>query len=93
MNTVVTVVLIGSETAERPWISFELKQSIERGNGIFGIYIHGMQDHNGGLCHRGRRPLDDEGFDYPAYDWDQNHCCPKQREIEKPLLNSLNLRG
>lgn len=36
----VTVVLIGSQTAGRPWVNYEIKLSYELGKSILGIYIH-----------------------------------------------------
>ena len=39
-GTSVTVVLIGTYTASRPWVKYEIAQSIARGNGLVGVYIH-----------------------------------------------------
>src|SRR5689334_6214554 len=39
-GTNVTVVLIGAETANRNYVSYEIEQSIARGNGIIGIWVH-----------------------------------------------------
>jgi hypothetical protein len=36
-NTSVTVVLIGTETANRPWVKYEIEQSIARKNGLLGV--------------------------------------------------------
>ncbi len=36
----VTVVLIGSETADRPWVNYEIRRSHELGMGLLGIHIH-----------------------------------------------------
>src|SRR5215470_8202461 len=36
-NTSVTVVLIGTLTATRPWVRFEIDESIKRKNGLLGI--------------------------------------------------------
>lgn len=38
-GTSVTVVLIGTRTAERPWVDFEIRESIKRDNGVLGITI------------------------------------------------------
>lgn len=43
-NTSVTVVLIGAETATRPWVLYEIKESWTRGNGLLGVYIHNIRD-------------------------------------------------
>jgi hypothetical protein len=39
-GTSVTVVLIGSRTADRPWVNFEIRESVKRDNGLVGIRIH-----------------------------------------------------
>ena len=43
-GTTVTCVLIGSETALRPWVRYELVRSFQRGNGLFGIRIHNIKN-------------------------------------------------
>ena len=41
-GTVVTVVLIGAQTASRTHVSYEIEQSVARGNGILGIRINNI---------------------------------------------------
>jgi len=36
-NTTVTVVLIGNQTAFRPWVKFEIEESIKRKKGFLGV--------------------------------------------------------
>src|SRR5438067_7743926 len=43
-GTSVTVVLIGSETADRPWVLYEIAESHNKGNGLLGISIHNCKD-------------------------------------------------
>ncbi len=38
------VVLIGSETAHRPWVQYEISKGWNDGKGIVGIYIHNLKD-------------------------------------------------
>lgn len=42
--TSATVVLIGAETAGRPWVQHEIVRSWNRGNGILGVRIHNIKD-------------------------------------------------
>jgi hypothetical protein len=46
-GTSVTVVLIGAETANRKYVSYEIEKSIKRGNGILGIRVNNIKDQNG----------------------------------------------
>ncbi len=79
-GTSVTVVLIGSNTAGRKWIKYEIKSSYKRGNGMLGIYIHNQQNSMKQTSHKGRNPFEDWSITqngqkvtfaslYPAYDW------------------------
>lgn len=46
-GTSVTVVFIGAKTAGRKYINYEINQSIARGNGIVGIQINELKNHDG----------------------------------------------
>ena len=69
-GTSVTAVLIGSETASRRWVNYEIDKSIERGNGLFGIYIHNIKDQNRNTAPRGTNPLTAR---YRTYDWENDN--------------------
>lgn len=40
------VVLIGSETASRRWVQYEIEQAWKRGKGIVGVYINKLKNSN-----------------------------------------------
>lgn len=61
-STSVTAVLIGAETANRPWVRYEIVESWNRGNGIVGIRIHNVKDPRTGVDVSGRNPFDDITF-------------------------------
>jgi hypothetical protein len=71
-NTTVTVVLIGTETAYRSYVKYEVEQSIARKNGLLGVYIHNLKDKDGNTSARGPKPTVPTGIDFPAYDWDKD---------------------
>ena len=71
-DTTVTVVLIGTKTANRRWVKYEIGQSIARKNGLLGIYIHRLKDPNRLPSLRGAKPAVPQGVDFPAYDWDKD---------------------
>lgn len=56
-GTSVTVVLIGSNTAHRKWIDYEIKSSYKRGNGLLGIYIHNKKNSKGLTSSKGINPF------------------------------------
>lgn len=43
-GTSVTVVLIGSDTLNRPYVQYEICKSLQRGNAVIGVHINGIRD-------------------------------------------------
>ena len=70
-GTSVTVVLIGSETANRRYVEYEIDKSLERGNGLLGIYIHNIKDQHGTCCLKGAVPAGLQNRQVPVYEWDR----------------------
>lgn len=52
------VVLVGSETANRKWVDYEIRKAWNEGKGLFGIYIHNLKDPRTGICRKGANPFD-----------------------------------
>ncbi len=52
------IVLIGTETAERKWVQYEIKKAWEDKKGLFGIYIHNLKCPKTGKCLKGPNPFD-----------------------------------
>ena len=57
-----TVVLVGSDTANRRWINYEIVKSWDDYMGVVGIYIHGLKNLNGETSLRGKNPFDYIGY-------------------------------
>jgi len=53
------IVLVGEETAGRPWVKYEIKKAWNDGKGLLGIYIHNIKCPRNGKCSKGRNPFDD----------------------------------
>ncbi len=59
------VVLVGSETADRAWVRYEIKKAWEEGKGVVGIYIHNVKcaklikdnPFSDGTCSAGTNPF------------------------------------
>ena len=58
-----TVVLVGSDTAGREWITYEIVESWNRGMGVVGIRIHGLRDSLGRISSCGGNPFDHVAID------------------------------
>ena len=61
-GTTVTAVLVGSQTAMRPWVRYELVRSFQRGNGLLAVRVHNIKNLDGQYGTAGHNP-----FDYLAY--------------------------
>ena len=66
-NTTVTVVCVGSKTAGRTYINYEIDQSTARGNGIVAIQIHHLENQEGQTDPAGAIPSKIEAKGYKAY--------------------------
>lgn len=64
------IVLVGSETASRKWVNYEIEKAWKDGKGIVAIYIHGLKNSSGQQCSKGNNPLNnfciDKTFNYIA---------------------------
>jgi len=60
------IVLIGAETADRPWVEYEIKKAWEGGKALIGIYIHNLKCPRNGLSRKGKNPFDNLTFDNGA---------------------------
>jgi len=61
-GTSVTCVIVGSQTAFRPWVRYELVRSFHRGNGLLAVRVHSIRDWNKQPAAEGLNP-----FDHLAY--------------------------
>lgn len=52
------VVLVGSETAGRRWVNYEIKRAYDSKKGLFGIYVHNLRDPRKGTSRKGANPFD-----------------------------------
>lgn len=57
-----TVVLVGTNTADRKWINHEIIRSWDEGMGVVGIHIHGLKNSDGKVSTKGKNPF--ESIDY-----------------------------
>ncbi len=51
------VVLIGEETAKRPWVRYEINHAWTSGKAIIGIHIHSLKNLAGQIGNKGSNPF------------------------------------
>ena len=61
-----TVVLVGTNTANRKWINHEIIKSWDDGMGVVGIHIHGLKNSEGRIAMKGNNPFDYIGYGNPG---------------------------
>jgi hypothetical protein len=69
-GTSVTVVLIGAETANRRYVSYEIEKSGARGNGLLGVRINNIKDRYGNTDPLGAVPVGLIRAGAPIYTWE-----------------------
>jgi len=69
LNTTVTAVLLGQETGSRDYVQYEIDQSIARGNGLLGVWIHKIKNLAGETDEAGTNPLPSK---YKVYAWNND---------------------
>ncbi|MFV1922859.1 MAG: TIR domain-containing protein [Methylotenera sp.] len=52
------VVLIGTETSDRPWVQYEIEKAWNDGKALLGIHIHNLRCPRTGICRKGKNPFD-----------------------------------
>jgi len=55
-------VLVGEQTANRPWVRYEIEKAWNDGKGLLGIYIHNLRCPRNGTCRQGSNPFDSFTF-------------------------------
>ena len=53
-----TVVLVGTNTANRKWINYEIAKAWDDGKGVVGIRINGLKNREGFTSGKGYNPFD-----------------------------------
>lgn len=81
------VVLIGSETASRKWVQYEIRRAWDLKKPLLGIRIHGLKDRNGLTSSRGEDPFLKLGYSgVPVFDPSGFNSSDKYADIAKNLL-------
>ena len=88
-----TCVLIGSETYDRQWVSYEIMKSMSLGNHIFGVHINSIKGKNGKTKTKGSNP-----FYYLGYSFSKDgkrlnlHDYIKGKWIKYPDLDGWTVK-
>ena len=91
-NKSCVIVLIGSDTADRKWVKYEIKKAWNDKKGVLGIYIHNLKCPNNGVSTKGKNPFDrltlKEGTEKLS---SQVKCYnPNSRNAYNDIANNIN---
>ncbi len=65
-NTSNTCVLVGTDTFNRRWVSYEIMKSVEKGNHIFCVHINSIKGKDGKTKSKGNNPLYYLGYSFSS---------------------------
>ena len=92
-NTSNTCVLVGTDTFNRRWVSYEIMRSIAVGNHIFAIHINSIKGKDGNTKNKGNNPFYYLGYSFSSdgkkinlYDYINNEW------IKYPDLEGWNVK-
>ncbi|TDB39950.1 MAG: TIR domain-containing protein [Actinobacteria bacterium] len=57
------VVLVGTQTANREWVKYEIQKAWADGKGLLGVYVHNVNCPRNGKCAKGANPFDQFTFE------------------------------
>ena len=80
-----TCVFVTSKTHERPFIKYEIEQSIKNKKGLFAIYIHDLKCQDGETHQKGINPLPQE---YKIYN-PQDYITTQNDTPYKAIVNNI----
>jgi len=90
------VVLVGAETANRPWVKYEIQKAWNDGKGLVGVNIHNLKCPRNGTCSQGSNPFSQFSFSnqvkcYNPSTYDAYNDIAKN--IESWVDEAIRLRG
>lgn len=92
-NTSNTCVLVGSETYNRRWVSYEIMKSFEKGNHIFCVHINSIKGKDGKTKSKGSNPLYFLGYSFSSDGKKLNlHDYIKDKWIKYPDLEGWTVK-
>ena len=62
------VVLVGAQTAGRPWVQYEIEKAWDENKPLLGIRIHGLADPSDGRDYAGKNPFSSISSYIPLFD-------------------------
>lgn len=89
------IVLIGLETANRPYVQYEIEKAWNEGKGVLGMYVHNIRCPRNGTCRKGPNPFDRIGLQngnklsslVQCYDPDPNNAY---RDVSANIANWID---
>lgn len=86
------VVLIGSQTAHREWVKYEIERAWSQRKPLLGIKIHGLKDRDGHTAPEGSNPFTALGYsNVPVFTPQGLDSAQKFADIKNNLAHWIDL--
>ncbi|MEO6280391.1 TIR domain-containing protein [Roseateles sp.] len=85
------VVLIGTETASRKWVKYEIKKAVKDGKGVLGIHVHNLKDPKSGTCTKGTNPFVGLGLSRNGVSFVPKVYDPKSDDAYNDIAKNLSV--
>lgn len=85
------VVLVGEDTAKRPWVDYEIRKGWDSGKAVLGVYIHNIKCPNSGTGTKGANPFAKIGMKSGKKLSDYVQCYnPKTSDAYNDIANNID---
>jgi hypothetical protein len=86
------VVLVGEETASRPWVNYEIRKGWNSGKAVLGIYIHNIKCPRNGKSTKGVNPFEKIGMKEGGKLSDHVTCInPQSSDAYNDIADNIEL--
>jgi len=84
------VVLVGSETANRKWVKYEIEKAWKDGKGVVGIHVHNLKCPRNGTSRQGKNPFESFTFGNTTFDKIIKCYNPNSYNAYNDISNNIN---
>jgi len=84
------IVLVGTETANREWVKYEIKKAWNDGKGLLGIHIHNIKCPRNGTCNQGKNPFEQFNINGKSLSSIVKCYNPKSYDAYNDIANNIN---
>jgi len=89
-NRSCVVVLVGSQTAQRRWVKYEIEKGWTDGKGLLGIYVHNVKCPRNDVCVQGTNPFEQFNIAGKPFSNIAKCCNPQSWDAYNGIANNID---